>query len=322
MMVEEGTLQIGEDEAFFGSEGSRWRLSYRVHGSTLVLHAVDGCHACGPAFLHHADALRSKHDVERIRIPRPLAREVDLPTRGWIPADDGLELPISSMLQLREPWLSPKLHTVVPEHRVEDDCPHGWHPRRPRMPDGLVYSKQLASTGELFALQRATVPDHGGFFHRWQNAPHVAAAWNEEGSRQQHDAYLQDRREDPHIEPLIGSLDGAPFAYIEVYWAREDRIGPHCDPGPYDQGLHLLVGEPSYLGGARTAAWMRATFHFMFLREPRTARLVGEPDAGNERVLARLRQTGWRKQREFAFPHKQAALVTMGRRGFFLGELP
>ncbi|PSQ93465.1 MAG: N-acetyltransferase [Proteobacteria bacterium SW_6_67_9] len=174
----------------------------------------------------------------------------------------------------------------------------------------------------MFALHRANVADHGDLFHRWQNTPYVAEAWNEAGSREEHDAWLRNRRQDPHIEPLIGTLDGTPFAYLEVYWAREDRIGPYCEPGAFDQGLHLLVGEPTFLGGPLTSAWMRATFHFLFLREPRTRRLVGEPDAGHERVLRRLRETGWRKRKEFDFPHKRAALVTLDRDRFFGGQRP
>lgn len=322
MSLEATELRPGRGEAVFGDADAAWRLAYRLQEARLRLDAVEGSAPGAATFLRQVDTLRATHDVERIRVPRAIADEVGLDERLWEPTDDGLSLPVGGFLQLRHPWLDGRLLAVPPEQRVEADCPAGWHPRRPAVPDGHLFTKHLAAVDGTFALHRATLDEHGEVFHRWQNAAHVAEAWNEEGTREEHDAYLRERRNDPHVEPLVGTLDGEPFAYLEVYWAREDRIGPHCEPGPYDQGLHLLVGEPDRLGGPLTAAWMRATFQFMFLREPRTRRLVGEPEASNERVLARLRETGWRKRGEFDFPHKRAALVTLDRARFFQGEHP
>lgn len=308
--------------AVFEGETDAWRLAYAMDSSTLRVTSLRGPHPTGAAFLWALDTLRHEEPFDRLQITPEIARRAELDTRAWHRVDEILEIALSAFLQLREPWLDARLWNVPPEVRREADCPGGWHPRRPRVPDGCLYRKHLAATGEVFELHRARLDEHGEPFHRWQNTPHVAEAWNEEGTREEHDAYLRERREDPHVEPLVGTLDGTPFAYVEVYWAREDRIGPHCDPGPYDQGLHLLVGEPSFLGGGRTAAWMRATFHFMFLREPRTTRLVGEPDAGNDRVIGRLRETGWSKQGEFEFPHKRAALLTLDRHAFFGRQHP
>lgn len=295
--------------------------SVHVREGTLVVEEVD-LDASGPRLLGHLDALAAEHEATAIQIPTALARQAPIDTRAWKQQDKALAIEVPTFLQLRRPWLPPRLWPIAPEHREQADCPGGWHPRRPRVPDGRLYRKHLAATGEAFELHRATLEEHGAIFHRWQNAPHVAQAWEEQGTREEHDAYLRERRRDPHIEPLVGTLEGDPFAYVEIYWAREDRIGPHCDPGPYDQGLHLLVGEPAYLGGERTAAWMRALFHFAFLREPRTTRLVGEPDAGNERVIERARQTGWREHGTFTFEHKRALLITLDRDRFFREERP
>lgn len=316
------SAELRDGEAAFEEGHEGWRLAYRVSDGHLRLRAVDGDRPGPAAVLRRVDALRSRHDVDRVHVAAAVADEIGLDERRWESHDDGLSLPLEAFLQLRRPWLDDRLLAVPPERRVEAEVPGGWHPRRPAVPDGHLFTKHLAATGQTFALHRATLDEHGELFHRWQNTPHVAEAWNEEGTREEHDAYLRERRADLHIEPLVGTVDGTPFAYVEVYWAREDRIGPHCGPGPYDQGLHLLVGEPDHLGGPLTAAWMRATFQFMFLREPRTRRLVGEPEASNDRVLARLRETGWRKRGEFDFPHKRAALVTLDRARFFQGEHP
>ncbi|WP_295467281.1 GNAT family N-acetyltransferase [uncultured Pseudomonas sp.] len=191
------------------------------------------------------------------------------------------------------------------------------HPCRPPKPTGEVYRRYDHRLGAWIALRALAVEDDLPLFHRWQNQPRVAAFWQEEGSLEQHRAYLQRQAADPHVLTLVGSLDDQPFAYFEAYWAAEDRIAPFYAVDDYDRGIHMLVGEDSLRGPQRVACWLPALVHYLLLDEPRTRRIVSEPRADNERMIGHLQRQGFYRQKDFDFPHKRAALMLLERERFF-----
>ncbi|MFV0303245.1 MAG: GNAT family N-acetyltransferase, partial [Paracoccus sp. (in: a-proteobacteria)] len=191
------------------------------------------------------------------------------------------------------------------------------HPRRAPKPRGLVYRRHDPVAG-LDVSFRAVDPDRDlDRFHRWQNDPRVAFFWEEDKSRDELRAFLQGRLEDPHCLPLIGCFDGDEAGYFEAYWAREDRLGPYYDSGPWDRGWHGLIGERRHLGRAKTAAWLRGLTHYLFLDCPMTTQVVGEPRVDNAKLLAYADALAYEKLKEFDFPHKRSALMRCRRSGFF-----
>ncbi|BCG00958.1 hypothetical protein PPGU19_055260 [Paraburkholderia sp. PGU19] len=119
------------------------------------------------------------------------------------------------------------------------------------------------------------------------------------------------------MHPLIGCFDDEPFAYFEVYWAKEDRIAPFYDAGDFDRGLHLLVGNSDYQSAGKLRAWFNGILHYMFLDDPRTQRIVGEPRIDHTRHIAWMHRLGAYTLKEFDFPHKRAALVIVEREPYF-----
>lgn len=311
---------FGERSARFDCGRKSWEIGYRAQDDTLTLESLTGDGLSFQLLHQLLDRLWGRVAANALQLAPALAEELPIEPRYWQCDDEGLCIERPAFYQIREAWLAPALWPVMPQIDVAAPCPGGRHPRRPRVADGLLYQKYLPATGELFELRRAEVARDGELFHRWQNQPRVAAFWEEARSREELDAYLQRQRDDAHAEPLIGYIDGQPFAYIQTYWAREDRIAPYYDADDYDHGFHLLVGEPRFLGGRRTAGWLRAVSHYLFLLDPRTQRLVGEPRADNRALLRQVPRAGWRKIREFDFPHKRAALV-MCERATFFGEM-
>ncbi len=112
--------------------------------------------------------------------------------------------------------------------------PHGRHPLRPPKPRGLLYRRHIPWLARWFTLRAATLGDLPTF-HRWQNDPRVAEFFDEEGTPDAHRAYLERLIADPHMLPVIGSLDGRDFACFELYWARENRLGAQYDAGAWDR---------------------------------------------------------------------------------------
>lgn len=216
-----------------------------------------------------------------------------------------------------QPWMRgpssagmPLRYTVTDERR---------HPVRPPDPKGVIYERFFPQIGMTFSLRTAE-PDVDAdvdVFSGWMNLDRVAHFWEQRGTRDEHAAYLRERRDDPHTLPTLGCFDGKPFGYFEFYWAKEDRIAPFYDAHDFDRGLHLLIGDARFQSAGKLKAWWSGVLHYMFVDEPRTQRLVGEPRVDHVRHIAYMHRLGFRTLKEFDFPHKRAALTVIDRETFF-----
>jgi acetyl CoA:N6-hydroxylysine acetyl transferase len=229
-------------------------------------------------------------------------------------------LTVSPAMLWQQPqlWL-PQTPAVYPQSHVRTG--ERWHPLRPAKPQGYVYERFIPWLGQRFAFRVPTVEQDVNTLHKWMNDPRVAAFFQEEGDLDYQRAYLNGRLADPHMLPLIAEFDRVPFGYMEVYWAQENRLGPYYAADDYDRGWHVLVGEQAYSGGQFISAWLPSLMHYMFLDEPRTQRIVGEPAASHTRQVRNLERSGFSALKDFDFPHKRATLVMLIREKFFSNRL-
>ena len=217
--------------------------------------------------------------------------------------------------QLAQPWLPGPSGAAYPQSlRLSQGRRH---PARPPKPAGELYRRFDVRLGQWISLRALDLDRDLERFHRWQNLPRVAHFWQEGGTREQHRAYLQKLAEDPHTLTVIGCFDEEPFAYLELYWAKEDRIAPFYDVDDYDRGIHMLVGEEAHRGPHKVASWLSALAHYLFLDDPRTRSIVSEPRADNARMIAHLAAQGFYRAKDFDFPHKRATLMRLTRELFF-----
>ncbi|KHN93728.1 aerobactin siderophore biosynthesis protein iucB [Metarhizium album ARSEF 1941] len=121
-----------------------------------------------------------------------------------------------------------------------------------------------------------------------------------------------------HSFPVIGLWDGVPFGYFELYWVKEDILGRHVagEAGDWDRGLHIMIGEEWSRGRVRN--WLTSLVHYCFMGDPRTMNVCLEPRIDNKRMLRHLDAAGFSKEKQVAFPHKQAWFVKL-RREFWDG---
>jgi RimJ/RimL family protein N-acetyltransferase len=252
------------------------------------------------------------------------------PRPVWLPQSSPSSLPASTPLSSFPP--TPVHHTVTvlsagdpqdPERRQQ-----AWHPVRAAKPapGSVVYSRWIPHLHETFSMVALDWQDdeHLRLFHEWQNDPRVSQGWNETGTLDQHRAYLRNMHDDAHQLALLARWDDTSFAYFEVYWAKEDRLGGYFDALDFDRGRHSLVGDVRFRGPHRVTAWWSSLMHYLFLDDPRTSRVVGEPKDANATVVMYDLMHGFGIDTFVDLPHKRSAFVTCGRERFFqlspLGE--
>lgn len=194
------------------------------------------------------------------------------------------------------------------------------HPVRPAKPDGTVYARWIPWLNGVLSFRRFA-PEDLPVFHRWMNDPRVDFFWSEAGTIEKHRDYLAQLDADPHMTTLLGCFDGRPFSYFELYWARENRLGPYYDAWDHDRGWHVVVGEDSCRGRDWVTAWLPSLMHYMFLDEPRTQRIVGEPRSDHAGQLRNLDRAGFGRIKHVVLPHKEAVLVRLERERFFSDRL-
>jgi len=326
------TVEIGAggDVVVRGADGSaRFRLTA---GDGFRLDAVNGPQGetghrgpDGPATAVAAtraalDAVVSRYpEADRValgaHVPEPVVRS--LAAEGVVVGQDSAEPAVlaDALFQRPEPWLPPRSEVPVPFSPAMSDGRR--HPRRPATPAGPLYARYIPWLDSVLTFRAADPETDLQRLHRWMNDPRVAAFFEEAGDLDHHRRYLAGRLADPAMLPLIAAFDDDPFAYFEVYWAKENRLGPYYDADDYDRGWHVVVGEDAYRGRAYVAAWLPSLVHYMLLDEPRTRRIVGEPAASHVQQLRNLVRSGFAHVKTFDFPHKRAALVMLTRERFF-----
>ncbi|MCE4225629.1 acetyltransferase [Methylobacterium sp. C25] len=253
------------------------------------------------------------------RLHLDLRDDADLADRSCssgLAIHDGPELSVwpAMAMQRRANWLSAPSQEPYPADLILTEGRR--HPRRPPKPRGVVYARHIPWLGQTVSFRALTLDDVP-LFNRWMNDPRVAAFWQEEGDHEKHRAYLSGLIADPHMIPMIGSFDDRPFGYFEIYWAKENRIAPFYDVDDWDRGWHVAVGEEAVRGRAYISAWLPSLMHYLFLDDPRTQRIVGEPAAHHTQQLRNLDVSGFARLKNFDFPHKRASLVMLLRERFF-----
>jgi len=214
-------------------------------------------------------------------------------------------------------WRMLDAHVAYPFIRSELGPADRAAPLRPPRPGGVMYRRFMPDLGFELSLRPIDRRVDLALFHGWMNQERVAFFWDMAKSPAELDAYLAEQEADPHTLGVIGSVGDEPAAYFEFYWAKEDRLGAHYEAEDFDRGWHGLIGNPRYLGRARTLAWFRSLTHYLFLDDPRTMRIVGEPRASHVKMLSYCDDVAYARVKEFDFPHKRAMLVVCERERFF-----
>ena len=266
-------------------------------------------------------ALQRCPDVRRLRVAGLGGAPALIALAGEIRAEPGAApdalIERAHFYQLPLLWLTAGSQAVYPPIRSRVGPQDRLPPLRPPQPTGTLYRRWLPHLGTTLSFRAIDRRRDLAVFHGWMNQPWVSYYWKLAQGAAELDRYLAAQEADPHLFGVIGSFDDVPVGYFEFYWAKEDRLGPYYDAEDFDRGWHGLIGNAAHLGRPKTLAWFRAVSHYLFLDEPRTRRIMGEPRASHRKMLSYCADAAYEKLKEFDFPHKRAALVCCERDRFF-----
>lgn len=179
----------------------------------------------------------------------------------------------------------------------------------------FAYQKYDSTLDKTIAFRKVQLGEDLPRIHRWMNQPHVIPFWNLGLALDKMQLHLERAIADTHQTLYIGYLDGVPMSYWESYWTKDDIIANCYQPHPEDQGIHLLIGEPDYLGKGYALPLLKAMTAFQLQHLP-TQKIVTEPDIRNQKMIHIFERCGFEFQREIALPDKQAALMFCSRDRF------
>ncbi|MFJ7191748.1 GNAT family N-acetyltransferase [Streptomyces bacillaris] len=118
----------------------------------------------------------------------------------------------------------------------------------------------------------------------------------------------------PTHHAYLALRDGVPAALFQTYEPDADPVGECYDVQPGDFGIHLLIAPAEGEGTVKgyTDSLLTAFIGYVF-SDPAHLRVVVEPDARNEKALARMVRVGFELGPEIRKPEKTARLAFLTR---------
>lgn len=226
----------------------------------------------------------------------------------------------SEFFQIPTLWHHRETYLITPEKWTSTEDGRA-HPIRPAAHKGFVYRRYLPHLEKTVTFRLTNPETDLDIFHEWHNQHRVSFFWELNKPKEELKEYMEKGLKDPHQIPMLVEMDGEPLGYYEMYWVPEDRLGPYYDHDAFDRGFHFLIGNKKFLGFNTTDSVIKSGLHLLFLDDARTRRLMAEPRHDNQKVLKYAEASiGWKKLKEFDFPHKRAALLECSREIFFGGN--
>ncbi|MFE9256828.1 GNAT family N-acetyltransferase [Streptomyces sp. NPDC006879] len=222
-------------------------------------------------------------------------------------------------LDLRIPAELLELCTQGPPTALGDGLGHPAPGRLPQ-PDGAGLLDRPASWGPTttpagrFQLVPLRPGKDLGRLVRWMNDPAVAAFWELSGPESVTAAHVRAQLDgDGRSFPCLGTLDGRPMSYWEIYRADLDPISRFYPARPHDTGIHLLIGEAADRGRGVGTILLRTVADLILDHRPRCNRVIAEPDIRNTSSVSAFLGSGFRLAGEVELPNKRCALLIRER---------
>ncbi|MFJ9620744.1 GNAT family N-acetyltransferase [Streptomyces sp. NPDC101181] len=161
-------------------------------------------------------------------------------------------------------------------------------------------------------LVRVDPAADSGLLHRWVTGERARFWGMADHTREQVREIYEFVDSLPTHHAYLALRDGVPAALFQTYEPDADPVGECYDVRPGDIGVHLLIAPADGPEHGYTTALMAALLTHVF-RDPDCLRVVVEPDARNERAIARMVRAGFELGPEIDKPEKTARLAFLTR---------
>ncbi|MFD3500133.1 GNAT family N-acetyltransferase [Streptomyces sp. NPDC058678] len=171
-----------------------------------------------------------------------------------------------------------------------------------------------ATPAGVFHLVPVSIERDLPLVSRWMNDPAVARFWELAGPESVTEGHLAAQLSgDGRSVPCLGTLEGMPMSYWEIYRADLDPLARHYPARPHDTGIHLLLGGVADRGRRLGSTLLRAVADLVLDKRFLCTRVVAEPDLRNIPSIAAFLGAGFGFAAEIDLPAKQAALMVRDR---------
>lgn len=143
--------------------------------------------------------------------------------------------------------------------------------------------------------------------HTWVTHPKAAFWMMQDAKLEDVERAYMEVAADEHHHALLGLQDGVPAFLMEKYDPVHRELVGLYEPQPGDVGMHFLVPATETPVHGFTRAVITAVMDELFA-DPRTRRVVVEPDVTNKAVHALNEAVGFVPEREIQKPEKKALL--------------
>ena len=155
-------------------------------------------------------------------------------------------------------------------HRLRADVP-------PEVAD--VPAPPVPRVRHPFAV-RVAKPVDAELLSEWMNRPHLVSTWESDWPVWRWRRHLEAQLAGTYSVPVVGSVDGEAFAYLEFYRAARDAIATCYDAHPHDLGLHAAIANPDSGNRGVASAVFPQVMDSVFAQDPQApVEVVFPPEA-------------------------------------------
>ncbi|MBT2571531.1 GNAT family N-acetyltransferase [Planococcus sp. ISL-110] len=169
--------------------------------------------------------------------------------------------------------------------------------------------------GKKISFRKVDFNQDVEMIHTWMQEEHIHPFWHLNTPIEQFRNHLEKALEDSHQTLFIGCLDDVPMSYWESYWVKGDILEKVYHSSPFDQGIHLLIGEREYLGKGYALPLLQEMVRFQF-QQKNTEKVMTEPDIRNEKMIYVFKKCGFTAICPVDLPDKTGLLMECTREVF------
>ncbi len=178
----------------------------------------------------------------------------------------------------------------------------------------MVYDVYEPKLHKTISFRKAGLDDIG-LVHTWMNEDHVHPFWHLNVPLPEFRTHFEKALSDGHQALYLGMIDGIPMSYWEAYWVEGDVLQGTYPNHPYDQGVHLLIGDKRFLGKGLALPLLKEMVRFLF-EESKTVKVMAEPDIRNEKMIHVFKTCGFIPLKPVQLPDKTGLLMSCERKEF------